>query len=69
MPTPINSFIPTPSLFWQLSLNGTRVTSNFHGAMKSVTIRDDEIEKLEPYVELEESTGAIVTIERGVRIN
>jgi hypothetical protein len=37
--------------------------------MKSVTIRDDEIEKLEPYVELEESTGAIVTIERGVRIN
>ncbi len=69
MPTPINSFIPTQSLFWQLSLNGTRVTSYFNGAIKSVTMRDDEIEKLEPYVELEESTGAIVTIERGVWIN
>ena len=49
--------------------NCTRVTSNFHGAIKSVTIRDDEIEKLEPYIELEKSTGAIVTTERGVWID
>lgn len=49
--------------------NCTRVTSNFHGAIKSVTIRDEEIEKLEPYIELEKSTGAIVTTERGVWID
>ena len=49
--------------------NCTRITSNFHGAITSVTIRDDEIEKLEPYIELEKSTGAIVTTERGVWID
>ena len=49
--------------------NCTRITSNLHGAITSVTKRDDEIEKLESYIELEKSTGAIVTIERGVWIN
>ena len=49
--------------------NCTRITSNFHGAIKSVTIRDEEIEKLEPYIESEKSTGAIVTTDRGVWID
>ena len=49
--------------------NCTRITSNLHGAITSVTIRGDEIEKLESYIELEKSTGAIVTVERGVWIN
>ena len=48
--------------------NCTRVTSIFYGALTAVTIRDYEIEKLEPYIAEERARGATVTTERGVWI-